>query len=359
MSVVVVGASGLVGTAVVEACLAAGTEVVAVSRRRPEVDEPFAHLPLDLRDPGACATALTGLKGVTHLVYAAVHELPGLVPGWKDPEQMTINEAMLRHVLEPLTRSDELQHVTLLQGTKAYGVHHHPIRTPAKESELRDPHENFYWLQEDLLRAEADRAGFGWTIFRPPLIVGPTYGVAMNVVPVIAAYAAIRAREGLPFSYPGGPTYVAEAVDVRLLADAILWAGTNESARNQHFNISNGEVFAWRDLWPSFAAALGVEQGPDQPGSVAAYLASRHGTWDRIVAEHGLRPVSLSALVGASDQYVDFQFAARARIPPFPALMSTVKLHRAGFCAAWNTEESFQHWFEVLARRRIMPRLRR
>jgi nucleoside-diphosphate-sugar epimerase len=355
----VVGASGLVGTAAAAAFLARDGQVVAASRRPPELDHPagrLEHLALDLRDGDACAAALAGRGDITHLVYAAVHELPGLVAGWKDREQMATNEAMLRHVLAPLIRAGGLRHVTLLQGTKAYGVHHHPIRVPSRESEPRDPHENFYWLQEDLVRGLAAEAGFEWTIFRPPLIVGPNHGVAMNLVPVIAAYAVLRASEGLAFAYPGGPSYVAEAVDVRLLADAFVWAARSPAAWGQHFNITNGEVFCWRDLWPSFAEELGVELGEDEPHSVVAYLEDRTKRWDRIVAAHGLRPIPLAGLVGQSHHYADFQFAYRARTPPSPALMSTIKLHQAGFHCVRDTEMSFRHWFRVMAGRRLIPR---
>ena len=51
-TVLIAGASGLVGTAATESFLAAGYDVIALSRRRPEVATPvpFRHLALDLRD---------------------------------------------------------------------------------------------------------------------------------------------------------------------------------------------------------------------------------------------------------------------------------------------------------------------
>src|SRR3712207_9594220 len=69
-------------------------------------------------------TTLFRSPEVTHLVYTALYEKPGLVEGWRDPEQMRINRAMLRNLLGPLlARSGALRHVSLLQGTKAYGIH--------------------------------------------------------------------------------------------------------------------------------------------------------------------------------------------------------------------------------------------
>lgn len=357
MTVAIFGASGLVGAAAVDAFLAAGERVVAVSRRAPELlggGQP-EHLALDLLDPDGVREAIGGRGDITHVVYAAVHEQPDLVRGWRDREQMETNLRMIRSALEPLIASGSLEHVSLLQGTKAYGAHLHPIRVPSREREPRDAHENFYWLQEDYVREEGERAGFAWTIFRPPLIVGPTYGVAMNLVPVIGAYAAMRAAEGLPFTYPGGPSYVAEAVDTEVLARALVWASRAAEARDEHFNISNGEVFQWRDLWPAFAEELGVATGPDERFRISEYLLSRTALWDEIVAGHGLRPLALPELLGRSHLYADFQFAAGAKSPPPPALLSTVKLHEAGFHGVRDTELSFRRWFRVLVERRIIP----
>ncbi|MEZ5219108.1 MAG: NAD-dependent epimerase/dehydratase family protein [Ilumatobacteraceae bacterium] len=355
-TVMVVGASGLVGTAAVERFLADGAEVIAVSRRAPEVTPSprLRHLPLDLRDADACRAAAPSFAEVTHVVYAAVYEMPGLVPGWTDPHQMSVNLQMLTNVLDAVAASP-VRHLSLLQGTKAYGAHLHPIRVPARESEPRDAHENFYWLHEDLVRERSAREGWSFTIWRPQLIVGPNHGVVMNIPPVIGAYAAIRRAEGLPFSFPGGAPWVWEAVDTRLIADAMSWAANEPAAANETFNITNGEVFEFRDMWPALARTLGVEVGPDEPLSIAEYLPPRAEVWDRIVREHDLRPVALPELLGESHHYADVCFAFGAEAAPPPTYLSTVKLKQAGFGGAYDTEASFCHWLQVLIDRRILP----
>jgi nucleoside-diphosphate-sugar epimerase len=245
--------------------------------------------------------------------------------------------------------------VSLLQGTKAYGVHLHPIPIPAKERAPRDEHENFYWLQEDYLRAVAADRGLRWTIFRPQIITGGAIGVAMNLVPVIGVYAAIAQRDGSGFAYPGGPSYVLEATDARLLAAAFEWAAEAESAADQHFNITNGDVFEWRDLWPALAEELGVDVAPDEPRRMGTWLPDRAAVWDDVVRAHGLRPLPLGDVLGESHHYADFGFAHGARKPPPPALVSTVKIRQAGFSDCLDTEDSFRYWLDVLRRRGVLP----
>jgi nucleoside-diphosphate-sugar epimerase len=357
-TVLIAGASGLVGTAAVESFLADHYDVIALSRRRPEVEteRPFRHFALDLRDGAACRDAAGSFRDVTHVVYTAVFELPGLVPGWSEKLQMDTNLGMLQNLLEPLSQAAKgLKHLSLLQGTKAYGVHLHPIRIPARERFARDLHENFYWLQEDYIRAKSAREGWGFTIWRPQLIVGPNYGVVMNLPPVIGAFAAICREEGLAFGFPGGPSWVWEAVDTRLVADALAWGATAPNAMGETFNLTNGEVFEWRDLWPSFAEVLGVRLGPDHPVRLAEFLPAKAAVWDRIIAKYSLRNVPMPELLGESHHYADFCFAHGAAAPPPPAFVSTVKIKQAGFTQVYDTEETFRYWFRKLIERKLLP----
>lgn len=359
-TVLVLGASGVVGFSAVEQFLKEGCEVISVSRRPIEI-EPHSnhrHQSIDLRDEAKSRDAFSQMTGVTHVVYAALFEKPGLIAGWSDQDQMDVNLQMMRNVMEPLCEAaTNLKHVTTLQGTKAYGIHLHPMPIPAKERAPRDDHPNFYWLQEDYIKEKSQQCGFDFTILRPQLIIGSTYGVAMNLAPVIGAYAALCHELDEPFGFPGGPAYVWEAVDARLVAEVISWAGETERARGQHFNVTNGDVFEWRDLWPALANALGTEAGPDNPRSVASFMEENQDVWTRIVQRYGLRDVTLSDIVGQSHYYADFCFAHGLDSPPPPAFVSTVKLRQAGFGNAMDTEDTFTYWLGDLIRRKVIPRL--
>jgi len=97
--VLVAGASGLVGHAAVRHFASlADCEVVAVSRRIPAPVGGAKFLSVDLLDQRRCREVFGQMSDVTHVVYAAVNEKPGLMEGWRDREQMQTNLAMLQNL---------------------------------------------------------------------------------------------------------------------------------------------------------------------------------------------------------------------------------------------------------------------
>ena len=359
--VLVAGASGLIGVAAIEAFLSAGWDVVGISRRKPALPSgrSFDFISVDLRDEHAAHEALSSLSDVTHVAYAAIYENANdLVRGWSNADQIAVNNAMLRNVIEPLiSGKSALKHVSILQGTKAYGVHLHPIAIPARESDPRDDHANFFFDQQDYIREMGAKHGFTYTVLRPQLVTGETPG-ALNVLPAIGVYAAIRREKGEPFSFPGGPSFVWESADANLVGQVMLWAARTPQAANEIFNVTNGDVFEWRSAWPAMAETLGVEPGPDEPTSLAAYIRDNADVWSKIVAKYGLASSDLRSFVGQGDQHADFAFAYGAPAGPV-AFVSTVKLRKAGFNAAVDTQEAFSAALQSLIDRKLLPAGRR
>jgi len=355
-TVLVAGATGLVGLAAVEHFAALpGWQVLALSRRRPALPAGARHVAVDLTDAAACRDSLRAVEGITHVVFAALYEKPDLVAGWLDPEQMAVNETMLRNLLDAVEPvAPDLAHVTLLQGTKAYGSHVEPARVPAKERWPRHPHPNFYWLQEDLLRERAPRRGWTFTILRPQAIFGHAVGSPMNLVAAVGAHAAIVRELGRPLAFPGGGAFVSGASDARLIARAAAFAGAAPVAAGETYNVVNGDVLVWRDLWPSVAAHFGMTAAPPAPMRLAASMPGHEGTWARIVARHGLRPLTLDALVGSSWQFADRSFAHGVAHPP-DSVLSPIKLRQAGFHDCADTEESLLHWIRRMQAERLLP----
>ena len=79
--VLIAGARGVVGASAGDAYLAAGWDMVALSQRPPDADsmQPFQHLACALRDAASSRAAQASLTGVSHVVYAALFEQPGLI----------------------------------------------------------------------------------------------------------------------------------------------------------------------------------------------------------------------------------------------------------------------------------------
>jgi nucleoside-diphosphate-sugar epimerase len=335
-------------------------DVVGISRRTPQRSHGGEHFSVDLQNKEQCAEVFSQMQDVTHVVYAALYEKPGLIPGWSERDQMDTNLKMLQNLVEPLEKAATgLEHFILLQGTKAYGVHVGPMKLPGKEREPRHQHENFYWLQEDYLREKQENGrGWGWTILRPQIVCGEALGSNMNPVAAIGAYAAIKRQAGEPLDFPGQADFLAECVDADLLARAMGWVmKTPEKTRGEYFNVTNGDVFVMRNVWPTIADAFGMEVGEDKPMSLANDLPKYQRQWEEIVREFDLQaPTDLKEFLGQSGIYADFCLGYGFEELP-PMLSSTIKLRQAGFQECMDTEDMFRKWIVHFQQERLLPRV--
>lgn len=356
-TILIAGASGVVGKAATDYFSSLPDwQVLALSRRPMPLPEGVVHVPLDLTDPQACMAAADNLAGVTHVLFAALFELPQLVAGWRDERQMAINEAMLRNLLDALeAKARGLRHITIMQGTKAYGGHVEPARVPAKERWPRHNHANFYWLQEDMLRERQPKAAWTFSILRPQLVFGYAVGSPMNIVAAIGAYAAMQRELGEPLHFTGGGRYINAASDSRLIAQAAHFAATHEAAANETYNVLNGDMLVWQDLWGSIAARFGIAPGEDRPLSLTEAMPQREAVWQRVVERHGLARLSLEQLIGSSWQFTD-RALAYGVANPADSVLSPIKLHQHGFHSCMDTEDSLHYWLDRMQRDKLLPR---
>ncbi|HZP92775.1 MAG TPA: SDR family oxidoreductase [Burkholderiales bacterium] len=343
----VAGATGVVGRYLLRHLAASGRwKTVAVSRRKPDVRGDFEHVSADLSDPAGCRARLVHLTDLTHVFYAAYVERSS------PRELVDVNVAMLANLLdaiEPAARS--LRHVHLVEGTKWYGSHLGPFRTPAKETDPRTVPVLFYYDQQDLLEARSRGKPWTWSAIRPHTVCGFSVGSPMNLATVLAVYAAICRELGLPLSHPGKPANwrtLYQATDSGLLARAIEWMATSPQCANQAFNVTNGDLFRWEYVWPSIARSFGLDPGPQRHFSLAEFMADKAPVWDRIVAKHGLKPYRFEQI--AAWKFGDFVFSAE-----WDVISDCGKARRAGFCETEDSERMFLRLFEEFRRERIVP----
>ena len=345
--VLVAGAQGVSGRAALEHWRAVpSTQVVGLSRRAAPNEAGVEQISVDLLDIVDTRQKLSSLQDLTHVVFGAYVERA--TPSEKTED----NVAILKNLLDIIEEtSPNLRHVTFYQGGKAYGADLGPFKTPAREDDPRLMPPNFYYDQEDFLRNRQRGKQWHWTALRPEAVCGFAVGNPMNLAMVIAVYATLSKELGLPLRFPGTEkAYRAlyQLTSANILAEASIWAARSDAARNEVFNITNGDYFRWQHMWPRIATMFGMETADPVPMPLTQYMADKGSLWNSIVARYQLQPIPYEQV--ASWAFGDFIFNSG-----FDNLTSTIKARRAGFQDCIDTEEMFDAFFGELRSRRVIP----
>jgi nucleoside-diphosphate-sugar epimerase len=321
---VVAGATGVVGKRLAEHLVSTGRwDVVGLSRRQPQPAPSYATLAVDLTDAAECREKLSGLRDVTHILYA------GRYPHSNGPEPIDINTAMMTNLVEAVEPGNSgLQHIHLVQGSKWYGSTMSAYKTPAREDDPRPAgNHTFYYAQQDWVEARQRGARWTWSASRPHAIGDLTTGIARSLAIVISVYAAILKEEGEPLYFPGTEgnyRAIYQCTDALLLAKAIEWMSTEPRCGNHAFNIINGDYIRWKNVWPTFADYFGMAVGPVRTQKLGVTMPGKSSVWERIARTHDLAASSYEQLVQWS--YADFVFH-----PEWDIMSDTLKARQFGF----------------------------
>ena len=343
----VVGATGVVGRNMISHLLREGSwDITAISRRAPDLVGAFDHVSVDLLDAHDAALKLRQLRGVTHVFYSAYLERASWI------ESTAPNNAMLTNLLDALQPvMSRIEHINLMHGTKWYGSHLGPFKTPAKENDPRGPGPNFYHDQLDLVSERQRNQNWTWSAVRPHAICGIATGNPMNLINVIAVYASLAKARGLPLSFPGTEANfnaLYQCVDAGHLARAVTWMATDSRCGNHAFNITNGDIFRWKDVWPSIARYFELEVGQQQHTSLVDSMRDLAPLWDQLVSKHSLRPIAL-------DELVAWRFGDSVFGSGYDMISSMTKARQFGFHDVIDTEEMFPRIFDELRAKRVIP----
>ncbi|GAA1694983.1 SDR family oxidoreductase [Fodinicola feengrottensis] len=343
----VVGSRGVIGGNLIDHLLDLGDwDVVGLSRRGGPSSAHLRNISVDLLDRTDTFEKLADLSDVTHVFYAAYQDRPT----WA--ELVPPNLAMLVNVVEAIEPvAAGLRHVSLMQGYKVYGAHLGPFKTPAKESDANHMPPEFNIDQQDFLERTQKGKTWTWSALRPSVVCGFGLGNPMNLTMVIAIYAAMSKELGIPLRFPGkAGAYdtLLEMTDAGLLARATVWAATDDRAANQAFNINNGDLFRWNDLWPKIAAFFDLEVAPPLHLSLADVMADKEPLWNAMVAKHDLEPHPYSDV--SSWTFGDFVFGW-----DYDFFADGTKARRLGFHEFVDTEKMFLSLFTEFRKRRLIP----
>src|SRR5436853_2687164 len=320
----IAGAGGAASKRLIQVLLADPEwSVIGLARTRRESTERVRWVSADLFDAHACRRALAPHDRVTHVFYTsrAKHGESGV-------ESIPDNVAMLANVvdaIEPIAAG--LEHIHIVEGTKWYGMHLGPFPTPAPEdadtSHLPD---NFYYAQQRMLTERQRGRCWSWSASRPTFIYDFAPERARNGVAVIGAYAALCRQLSLRLDFPGSAAAFnarRDLTDASLLARAMTYIAVTPACRNQAFNVTNGDIVSWRDLWPTIAAHFGIAAGDARPFSLNEWARDKQPIWDAIVRRHGLAGTRLHDVA-------DWAFAHFRWSPGYDRVPNPARLPAAG-----------------------------
>lgn len=343
---VILGGTGMVGANMAQLLdKVGGWDVTIVSRRPPQFRTRARHVECDMSDTGDCTAKLGGMTEVTHLFWT------GHATGTRWVDKAARDTDLFRNAMTAiLPAAGRLQHVSLLQGSKYYGRHLGPFKTPAKESDARHFPPNFYYTQEDLLKELAQGKPWSYSLMRPHIVCGYAR-TDINLPKPIAVYATLCKKLGLPLRFPG-PEAAFRAVhcasDVDLLNKGMLWAATTPAAANEAFNMVNGDHFRWQYLWPRIADYFGLENGGVQQIDLELMMADKEALWNEIVQEHGLLPTPFP-------EAANWAFANYAFAPTWDIMLDNTKARKYGFQEFVDSEEMFIRIFDSFRQQRFIP----
>jgi len=344
---VVAGALGVSGRALVNHLVSLQDwEVIGLSRRSPEFQSPARYIALDLLDRSSVDACVASLGDVTHIFYAALQF------GGNVFEEIAPNLAMLQHLVEAVERSSRsFRKVVLLEGAKYYGAHLGPYKTPAKEDDPRHMPPNFYYDQQDFLKARSEGKAWSWTALRPSSICGFAVGNPMNMATVLAVYGSLCRELGLPFRYPGSTasySMIMEMTDAELLAKAMVWAALSDRCDGEAFNITNGGFDRWENLWPRLAEFFALPYAPPQRLPLAQFMSDKAPLWQAVVARYNLLDYTFH-------QAAAWPFAEAIFNIEYDVMSDTTKSRQFGFHECVDTEEMLLRLLTQFQRMRFIP----
>jgi len=343
----VVGATGVVGSAIARRLVANGDWTVTCATRSGAAIDGAAGVSVDLLDEEAVAATAAALAPVTHLFYAAYQSRPSRF------EEVGPNAAMLRHAVALAEHHGRLERVVIVTGGKYYGVQWGAVRTPARETDARHLAPNFYYDQLDYLAARRASAAWTWANLMPATVTGVSVKAPMNLVATLGVLGTLARETRRPLRFPGPPASwhaLHHLADAGQIADAAAWAARSDRAADHSFNIANGDPGRWKHVWPRIADFFGVEAGEPLPVPLTQIPEGFAGLWRELATRHRLREPDIRALVDW--RWADYMFNTAFGND---VVLETGKIRRAGFHACVDSEEALLDRLRELRALRLIP----
>ncbi|KAF2141185.1 uncharacterized protein K452DRAFT_271836 [Aplosporella prunicola CBS 121167] len=271
-SAIVTGATGILGRGIVNELGSKPDEwsnVYALSRsKKDSYPSNVHHNHLDLTS--SAEQMAKDLKDIEaeYVFFAAYVDV-----GSAD-ENNRVNGDMFSNFLKTFEINgtvSKIKRIILVCGLKQYGVHLGNPKQPMEENDpwLPEPPSNFYYRQQRTLHDFSKKHNTEWVVTYSNEVVGFAKGNYMNLASCLGLYAAVHTvlGNGKELPFPGSQA-VYTKFDVftytKLHAQFCRWAALEPRAGNAAFNVVNGDVESWQNLWPKLAARYNLTVPADQ-----------------------------------------------------------------------------------------------
>ena len=290
----ITGATGLIGSHLVEALVVRGEDVRALVRptsrawrlRELEVEIRVGNL-LDN------ATLMSAAKGVDRIFHCAA-----LVNDWgvlEDFEQANVQG--VRRILAAATRAN-VSKFLFLSTSDIYGFPGRLVRETERPSPRGFPYSDTKIQGERLVWNHHERIGLPVSVLRPSTVYGP--GAQLLVLRMVYA---LKRRKMIMVDHgrcTAGLTYVGN------LVDALLLAADSERSVGRAYNISDGSKVTWKEYIDALASLAEVPPATRSYSHRAAFaLASLWEGYYRLLGRTQRPPLTrmMVELMGTSQEF--------------------------------------------------------
>ncbi|MEM6290222.1 MAG: NAD-dependent epimerase/dehydratase family protein [Myxococcota bacterium] len=287
MRVLVAGASGFIGAAVVRTLLGDGHDVVAVSRTRGSLPTGVEHVAADLTRAAPDPGDLGSVDAVVNLVGIAIER------GGNTFEAAHVDAVRHLLALSSALQVARFVHVSVVRIDASDGAYHRTKRAG-----------------EALVKASA----LPWSIVRPGLVYGPGDAMLSNLVRFI--------RLAPVFPVPAGEGGPLQVVDVDDVADAAVRCLHHDAALGAAIDVVGPARFTLPRLIETVSGALGhATLALPLPRGLMRMAAA---TMQRILPNPPVTPTQLAMLI--EGLYGDAnEAAARLDLRPRPIDASRIR----------------------------------
>lgn len=255
--VLVTGATGFLGGALVHRLARMGAQVVALARHTSDVSY-IEHLPLVeivIGDVTDRTSMFRSAEGCDYIIHAAA------ALGADMPVQEQVNYQGTRNIAEAGARAgvERLVHVSTI-ACYGYGVDG-AVSEDTPPTETSDPYAMTKARAEEVLRQIADKRWLSYSIIRPGMIYGPRS----------QAWTALMfkiARRN-PTLFIGGGKGHAHPIHLDDVVELCITLATHPAAKGEAFNCAPDPAPTWREFLGEYSRLAGHQNWLGVPSPLA------------------------------------------------------------------------------------------